>query len=104
MEQEALIPHLFRTEYSKIVVVLSKRFGLDQLKLLKTLPAILFWRPPRHGRCMAFPPIRWPGCTMSRRTRRGTGCSGRPSSGIKFPRRYERGVWEVLGVRVIPGV
>lgn len=31
MEQEILIPHLFRTEYRKIVSVLCKRFGFDQI-------------------------------------------------------------------------
>src|SRR5689334_23026805 len=31
MEHGELIPHLFRIEYRKIVSVLSKRFGFDQI-------------------------------------------------------------------------
>lgn len=33
MEHTALIPHLFRTEYRKIVAVLCKRFGLHQIEI-----------------------------------------------------------------------
>ena len=32
MERQELIPHLFRTEYRKIVSVLCKRFGFDQIE------------------------------------------------------------------------
>ena len=32
MKQEELIPHLFRTEYRKIVSVLARRFGFEQLE------------------------------------------------------------------------
>ena len=31
-QQEELIPHLFRTEYRKIVSVLCKHFGFDQIE------------------------------------------------------------------------
>lgn len=31
-EQQGLIPHLFRTEYRKLVSVLCKRFGMDQIE------------------------------------------------------------------------
>jgi RNA polymerase sigma-70 factor (ECF subfamily) len=53
MEQEALIPHLFRTEYSKIVVVLCKRFGFDQMEIAEDIASDTFlaaaqtW--PLHG-------------------------------------------------------
>jgi RNA polymerase sigma factor (sigma-70 family) len=53
MEQEALIPHLFRTEYSKIVAVLCKRFGFDQMEMAEDiasdtfLTAVQTW--PLHG-------------------------------------------------------
>jgi RNA polymerase sigma-70 factor (ECF subfamily) len=32
MQQQELIPHLFRTEYTKIVAVLCRRFGFDQVE------------------------------------------------------------------------
>ena len=53
MEQQDLIPHLFRTEYSKIVAVLSKRFGFDQMDIAEDiasdtfLAAVQTW--PLHG-------------------------------------------------------
>jgi RNA polymerase sigma factor (sigma-70 family) len=57
MEQQTLIPHLFRTEYSKIVVVLCKRFGFDQIEIAEDiasdtfLAAVQTW--PLHG----IPPL-----------------------------------------------
>jgi len=53
MEQQPLIPHLFRTEYSKIVVVLCKRFGFDQMEIAEDIASDTFlvaaqtW--PLHG-------------------------------------------------------
>ena len=53
MEQQPLIPHLFRTEYGKIVVVLCKRFGFDQIEIAEDiasdtfLAAVQTW--PLHG-------------------------------------------------------
>jgi RNA polymerase sigma factor (sigma-70 family) len=53
MEQGVLIPHLFRTEYSKIVVVLCKRFGFDQMEIAEDIASDTFlaaaqtW--PLHG-------------------------------------------------------
>ena len=53
MEQQTLIPHLFRTEYSKIVAVLCKRFGFDQMEIAEDiasdtfLAAVQTW--PLHG-------------------------------------------------------
>jgi len=53
MEQQTLIPHLFRTEYSKIVTVLCKRFGFDQIEIAEDiasdtfLTAVQTW--PLHG-------------------------------------------------------
>jgi RNA polymerase sigma-70 factor (ECF subfamily) len=53
MEQQPLIPHLFRTEYSKIVAVLCKRFGFDQMDIAEDiasdtfLAAVQTW--PMHG-------------------------------------------------------
>ena len=53
MEQQTLIPHLFRTEYSKIVAVLCKRFGFDQMEIAEDIASDTFlaaaqtW--PLHG-------------------------------------------------------
>ena len=42
MEQQELIPHLFRTEYSKIVSVLCKRFGIDQIEIAEDIGSDTF--------------------------------------------------------------
>jgi RNA polymerase sigma-70 factor (ECF subfamily) len=42
MEQPELIPHLFRTEYRKIVSVLCKRFGFDQLQIAEDIASDTF--------------------------------------------------------------
>jgi RNA polymerase sigma factor (sigma-70 family) len=42
MSQQELIPHLFRTEYRKIVSVLCKRFGFDQIEIAEDLASETF--------------------------------------------------------------
>jgi len=42
MEQQQLIPHLFRTEYRKIVSVLGKRFGFDHLETAEDIASETF--------------------------------------------------------------
>ena len=42
MNNEELIPHLFRTEYRKIVAVLGKRFGLEQLETAEDIASETF--------------------------------------------------------------
>ena len=42
MEHEELIPHLFRTEYRKIVSVLCKRFGLDRIEVAEDIASDTF--------------------------------------------------------------
>ena len=42
MEQQELIPHLFRTEYRKIVSVLCKRFGFDQIEIAEDIASETF--------------------------------------------------------------
>jgi len=37
-----LIPHLFRTEYRKIVSVLSKRFGFNQIEIAEDITSDTF--------------------------------------------------------------
>lgn len=42
MNTTELIPHLFRTEYSKIVSVLAKRFGLEHLEIAEDIASDTF--------------------------------------------------------------
>lgn len=42
MYQQELIPHLFRTEYRKIVSVLCKRFGFDQIEVAEDIASDTF--------------------------------------------------------------
>ena len=42
MNQQELIPHLFRTEYRKIVAVLCKRFGFDQMETAEDIASDTF--------------------------------------------------------------
>ena len=42
MEQQELIPHLFRTEFRKIVSVLSKRFGFEQIEIAEDIASDTF--------------------------------------------------------------
>jgi RNA polymerase sigma factor (sigma-70 family) len=42
MEQQELIPHLFRTEYRKIVSVLCKRFGFDEIEIAEDIASDTF--------------------------------------------------------------
>ena len=42
MEQGALMPHLFRTEYRKIVAVLCNRFGFGQIEIAEDIASDTF--------------------------------------------------------------
>src|SRR5437868_15251807 len=42
MDNEELIPHLFRTEYRKIVSTLCRRFGLDQIETAEDIASDTF--------------------------------------------------------------
>lgn len=42
MEHKDLIPHLFRTEYRKIVAVLCRRFGFEQMELAEDIASDTF--------------------------------------------------------------
>src|ERR1043165_4860505 len=42
MEHQQLIPHLFRTEFRKIVSVLCKHFGLDQIEVARDIAGDTF--------------------------------------------------------------
>ncbi|MFA6060614.1 MAG: sigma-70 family RNA polymerase sigma factor [Taibaiella sp.] len=42
MQQQELIPHLFRTEYRKITAVLCKRFGIDHIEIAEDIASDTF--------------------------------------------------------------
>src|SRR3954469_1371782 len=42
MEQQELIPHLFRTEYSKITAVLCKLFGIEHIEIAEDISSETF--------------------------------------------------------------
>src|SRR5262245_63867659 len=42
IKQQELIPHLFRTEYRKIVSVLCRRFGFDQIEIAEDMVSDTF--------------------------------------------------------------
>ncbi|MDQ2719920.1 MAG: sigma-70 family RNA polymerase sigma factor [Bacteroidota bacterium] len=42
MSEQQLIPHLFRTEYSKLVAVLCKRFGIEHIELAEDIAGETF--------------------------------------------------------------
>src|SRR5579862_5926822 len=42
MKSQELIPHLFRTEYRKIVAVLCKRFGFDEIETAEDIASDTF--------------------------------------------------------------
>jgi RNA polymerase sigma-70 factor (ECF subfamily) len=42
MEQQELIPHLFRSEYRKIVSVLCRRFGFDEMEIAEDIASETF--------------------------------------------------------------
>ena len=54
-EQE-LIPHLFRTEYSKIVSVLSKLFGFDQIEIAEDIAGDTFLTATETWGLKGIPP------------------------------------------------
>ena len=61
MEQPELIPHLFRTEYRKIVSVLCKRFGFDQIEIAEDIASDTFLAASQNWSLTAIPenPTGW---------------------------------------------
>ena len=61
MEQQELIPHLFRTEYRKIVSVLCKRFGFDQIEIAEDITSDTFLAAAQTWGLGTIPqnPIAW---------------------------------------------
>ncbi|HEV3325335.1 MAG TPA: sigma-70 family RNA polymerase sigma factor [Puia sp.] len=56
MEQQELIPHLFRTEYRKIVSVLCKRFGIDQMEIAEDIASETFLTAAQTWGMKGIPP------------------------------------------------
>src|SRR5450432_4088725 len=61
MEQQALIPQLFTTEYRKIVSVLCKRFGFDQMETAEDIASETFLAAAQSWGLNGIPehPIPW---------------------------------------------
>jgi len=56
MESVALIPHLFRTEYSKIVTVLASRFGFDEIEIAEDIASETFFTAAQTWGINGVPP------------------------------------------------
>jgi RNA polymerase sigma factor (sigma-70 family) len=61
MQQPELIPHLFRTEYRKIIAVLCKRFGFDQLETAEDIASDTFMSAAQTWGLQGIPsnPVAW---------------------------------------------
>src|SRR4051812_2635588 len=61
MQQQELIPHLFRTEYRKIVAVLCKRFGFNQLQVAEDIASETFFTAAQTWPMRGLPaePVAW---------------------------------------------
>ena len=61
MQQQELIPHLFRTEYRKIIAVLCKRFGFDQLETAEDIASDTFMSAAQTWGLQGAPtnPVAW---------------------------------------------
>ena len=56
MQQQELIPHLFRTEYRKIVSVLCRHFGLGQIEIAEDLASDTFLAAAQTWSIQGLPP------------------------------------------------
>jgi RNA polymerase sigma factor (sigma-70 family) len=56
MDDQAIIPHLFRTEYSKVVAVLSKRFGFGQVEIAEDIASDTFLAAAQTWALQGIPP------------------------------------------------
>ena len=61
MEQQELIPHLFRTEYRKIVSVLCKHFGFSQMEAAEDIASETFLTAAQTWPMKGIPqnPVAW---------------------------------------------
>ncbi|HSD64622.1 MAG TPA: sigma-70 family RNA polymerase sigma factor [Ignavibacteriaceae bacterium] len=56
MTEQELIPHLFRTEYRKIVSVLCRRFGIDQIEIAEDIAGDTFLTATETWGLKSIPP------------------------------------------------
>jgi RNA polymerase sigma factor (sigma-70 family) len=61
MPQQELIPHLFRTEYRKIIAVLCKRFGFDEIETAEDITSDTFMSAAQTWGMQGIPeqPVAW---------------------------------------------
>jgi RNA polymerase sigma factor (sigma-70 family) len=61
MQQQELLPHLFRSEYSKIVAVLCRRFGFDQMEIAEDIASDTFLAATQTWSLNGVPvnPVAW---------------------------------------------
>lgn len=61
MQQQEIIPHLFRTEYRKIVSVLYKRFGFEQMEIAEDIASDTFLTATQSWPLNGVPanPVAW---------------------------------------------
>jgi RNA polymerase sigma factor (sigma-70 family) len=61
MQQQELIPHLFRTEYRKIIAVLYKRFGFDEIETAEDITSDTFMSAAQNWGLQGIPehPVAW---------------------------------------------
>jgi RNA polymerase sigma factor (sigma-70 family) len=61
MQQQELIPHLFRTEYRKIIAVLCKRFGFDEIQTAEDIASDTFMSAAQTWGLQGIPehPVAW---------------------------------------------
>jgi predicted RNA polymerase sigma factor len=64
MEQQELIPHLFRTEYTKIVSVLYRRFGFDEIEIAEDIASDTFFVAAQTWGLQGIPENPQPGFIM----------------------------------------
>jgi predicted RNA polymerase sigma factor len=71
MDQEDLIPHLFRTEYRKIVSVLCGLFGIAHIEIAEDIVSDSFLRASELWGLKGLPEIQPHGFTQLQRTKPG---------------------------------
>ena len=61
MQEQGLIPHLFRTEYSKIIAVLCKAFGMEYIALAEDIASDTFLQAAETWGMKGLPanPVAW---------------------------------------------
>ena len=61
MQEQELLPHLFRTEYSKITTVLCKLFGISHIEIAEDIASDTFLRASETWSIKGLPenPTAW---------------------------------------------